>query len=381
MPKIDLGKVIGKDFKYEDFTPEQLKALQIKGDAGDNKINVVKDGVKTREDLTLQQEGKFTKIVSGTSNSHKLLASDILTEDGNSIMDTVNQFGNPNLLNNSYFAKPINQRGLSKYVVNQARTYTIDRWCLLNKGLALGGSLEVLTDSIKLKKGSTDIWINQSLEDKIMHNGSLTFSVSAKSVSNNLAKALVNLNGRIDSILSPGTAYEYSSGISEFNLKESFDKYIITFNNIPKEIKYFCVSIGSLLDTEDLEIEWVKLEIGSIATPFVPRTYAEELVLCKRYYLKFGSGFVTFADFSVYDNRIEFLMHKSFRITPTVKVTGGIVCYAIEGFSNMVYTNPSVVASADGYCSIFGTTIPYGKTGIIQTNGPGCLIEFDAEIY
>ena len=33
----------------------------------------------------------------------------------------------------------------------------------------------------------------------------------------------------------------------------------------------------------DFTVKWVKLEVGSIATPLVPRPYAEELMLCKRY--------------------------------------------------------------------------------------------------
>jgi hypothetical protein len=34
----------------------------------------------------------------------------------------------------------------------------------------------------------------------------------------------------------------------------------------------------------------VQLEVGSVATPFEHRTYAEELELCKRYFQKFGGG-------------------------------------------------------------------------------------------
>lgn len=33
-------------------------------------------------------------------------------------------------------------------------------------------------------------------------------------------------------------------------------------------------------------IEWAKLEYGTVATPFVPRAYAEELLKCQRYYVR-----------------------------------------------------------------------------------------------
>jgi len=44
------------------------------------------------------------------------------------------------------------------------------------------------------------------------------------------------------------------------------------------------VGIGNNMSSETSIINWAKLELGSIATPFVPRLYAEELALCQRYY-------------------------------------------------------------------------------------------------
>lgn len=35
---------------------------------------------------------------------------------------------------------------------------------------------------------------------------------------------------------------------------------------------------------DNIEIEWAKLEVGEVATPFTPRSYGEELDLCIRYY-------------------------------------------------------------------------------------------------
>jgi hypothetical protein len=42
----------------------------------------------------------------------------------------------------------------------------------------------------------------------------------------------------------------------------------------------------SVLAGQGIEIAAVKFELGSVATPFIPRPYAEELALCRRYYQK-----------------------------------------------------------------------------------------------
>ena len=34
----------------------------------------------------------------------------------------------------------------------------------------------------------------------------------------------------------------------------------------------------------NIDIEYVKLEMGELATPLSPRPYAEELAMCQRYY-------------------------------------------------------------------------------------------------
>jgi hypothetical protein len=49
------------------------------------------------------------------------------------------------------------------------------------------------------------------------------------------------------------------------------------------------INVASSTDNEFF-ITGVQLEIGSQATPFEHRTYAEELELCKRYFQKFGGG-------------------------------------------------------------------------------------------
>jgi hypothetical protein len=50
----------------------------------------------------------------------------------------------------------------------------------------------------------------------------------------------------------------------------------------PKSLAFF-VDYGN---KTEFTINWVKLELGSSATPFVPRPFAEELAMCQRYFEK-----------------------------------------------------------------------------------------------
>ena len=55
-------------------------------------------------------------------------------------------------------------------------------------------------------------------------------------------------------------------------------------NNVlyPKSLAFF-VDYGN---KTEFTVNWVKLELGSSATPFVPRPFAEELAMCQRYFEK-----------------------------------------------------------------------------------------------
>lgn len=50
----------------------------------------------------------------------------------------------------------------------------------------------------------------------------------------------------------------------------------------PKSLAFF-IDYGN---KTEFTINWVKLELGSSATPFVPRPFAEELAMCQRYFEK-----------------------------------------------------------------------------------------------
>lgn len=74
---------------------------------------------------------------------------------------------------------------------------------------------------------------------------------------------------------------------------------------------------------ESAYIANVKLELGSVATPFVPRPYGEELALCQRYYLKYTALTVTgLSNFNGTSINVAVFLPTPLRTTtPTVTAT------------------------------------------------------------
>lgn len=161
------------------------------------------------------------------------------------------QLSNPNLLINGDFQ--VWQRGESFSLTSPQ--YCVDRWYASTLAANMTGSAEIFsTDSgIQITlTGTASIY--QIMENQLKIGEE--YILSAK------------INGEIRTLqIIGGTA---------------------TFNDY---LAYGCTSpggspryVGVRLSTGTTSIEWVKLEKGNINTPFTPRPYAKELLLCQRYY-------------------------------------------------------------------------------------------------
>ena len=103
------------------------------------------------------------------------------------------------------------------------------------------------------------------------------------------------------------------------------------------------VSVGCNKGTEvgdSVKLAWVKLESGSLATPFVPPDYAVELAKCQRYLLKLSQWSAYRAVHSNV-NYMEFAVPipESMSISPTI----------IGGDNFAVYKFPSPVAAESDF--------------------------------
>ena len=235
--------------------------------------------------------------------------SGIKAENAQDAIDTaLSRPVNNNMLINSNFANPVNQRGyssnLSAFMPEGRYAYVLDRWNFYtgnNRGCEL-----ILNDKyITLQHEPSEKVVNfmmQVVEHPQKYRGK-TLTASAKyRVSNGSNIDDLFFQGYVDT--SDGSVYLYSASSPDL-APETYHQskpivdgewHIFTFTFTVPDIDNitgfvpFSTGIYNLngsTNTNQMDIEWVKLELGSVATPYVPRLYAEELVLCKRYFQQF----------------------------------------------------------------------------------------------
>lgn len=168
-------------------------------------------------------------------------------------------FSNPNFIINSNLTSPINQRGQTSYQPTNGGTYTLDRWYVAMP-VTLGLLVQVASTGINLSLqngASWGLW-SQVVELPASYIGE-TMTVSAKVDGEIITKT---------DILVSGTG---STGILSFYYDLTKNATVIRF-----ELNSSTTSLNN--------IEWVKLELGSVATPFVPSEI--ENIKSLRYYNK-----------------------------------------------------------------------------------------------
>ena len=199
---------------------------------------------------------------------------------------------NSNILINANFKNPINQRGITESTSDQV--YTYDRW--------VSGYLKLDGNVITTTRENGNSWIYQRIEEG-MFTDDEEVTISAK------------INGEIYK----GTSIIKTSSIESAPILVEFNGGYLS---VWRGEDTGCQQAGIIFTRNGVfEVDWVKLEIGGVATPFTPRLYAEELQLCKRYFERLGEN-----RYSVYpgiksgsDGKYYFLINYcQKRIIPTV---------------------------------------------------------------
>ena len=191
------------------------------------------------------------------------LIKKIRTSSGDSQIDynalaNLPTISNPNLLINSDFRNPVNQRGNTSFTANagdQSRKYWIDRWYIQDGVTATkqNGYIK-LTASASSEYGYFCQPLEQALE-----NATYTITINVKSVG-------------------IGSTVYFKSGTSAYG-----KALVAGINVITVSMSLSSVEI-QLHPNSTIELYWIKLERGTTSTAFVPRLIAEELMLCKRYF-------------------------------------------------------------------------------------------------
>ena len=253
----------------------------------------------------------------------------------------LNSLSNPNLFINGDFRNPVNQREKSQYTSNG---YCIDRWKKWT---------DKFTTSVQngfLRNQGTWIVLFQFLEEspKLFKKGTV-FTMSAKVKCEKTRQVKFSYYdhtsnqsiGEICQEITVGTDWQIIS-------------HTVTVNvDIVHQNTSFCIETPQNdNDNATLDIEWIKLELGSVSTPFIPRLYAEELALCQRYY-EVGGAFRGIITNSL--SRTTFSCEYKFtkRVKPTVTLYAKNTANKIlnentdEVFDYTIYQN-----NVDGYSCV-----------------------------
>ena len=215
---------------------------------------------------------------------------------------------NPNLLDNPDFK--INQRGQSEYTSN-AFKYTVDR-CKLSEG-----TLQASENGIKFVSTRT-------AKFKRFLSKTEYFLAAGKKVTISMLAKVNQLSGRAYFRMCEGNSYTCTTSV--LHLMNTTDDYVEFSKTITadKDYPYLCVEI-LVDDTEndfiDIDIKHWKLEIGSVATPFIPPNPATELLKCQRYYqrlilVRSGAYFLGMFGQNVLD--IEIPLPTTMRAVPSI---------------------------------------------------------------
>lgn len=193
---------------------------------------------------------------------------------------------NPNLLDNWYFAKAVNQRGAESY---WEEGFSIDRW-KFSLWHSSGAYVFPTNSDVTLhNETATDTacscYIEQTLENpKYLAGKTVTFSAKLRTTTSVSGKPILRI-------------YTDNGVFKSDYLKTSDGGKIVTLTaTLPTNITTLAVGIGAFANYAgsgnfNLAIESVKLEVGAVSTLAndVPPKYSEQLRECQRYYIRWSN--------------------------------------------------------------------------------------------
>ncbi len=210
---------------------------------------------------TAAAAGGSEDTVARTAISTHADNEDIHFTDEKAIKAAATTISNPNLLRNSWFGKGvINQRAKTEY---SGTGYTIDGWQIYNSNI----SMNVTDDGIEITNSRTDA-------GNVLHY----LDVAPIELGTEITLSVQLIDGTVytktGEVYTPGAAAQVSCG----GLGSVYYSY--ASNRI----------VLATYAGKTFPIKWIKLELGSVATPFVPPDPTTELLKCQRYYQVHTTG-------------------------------------------------------------------------------------------
>lgn len=208
------------------------------------------------------------------------------------------QTSNPNLLDNTNFFNPINQRNQTSYSnTDAAPKYSIDRWQVL------GGTFDVQTRTYT-SNSTLGIYGNQFRQYIPLENVSIGDTITVSSVINDTRQIFTT------------TIPQYGNSVTDapFLLETTWGG----FKMITREAEHAVLLTMVVNVSQSITVDWIKMELGNFATPYVSKEYSVELSECLRYFQR------VHADWRIYPTLKDMLYRFSqstlqvMRIKPTI---------------------------------------------------------------
>lgn len=186
----------------------------------------------------------------------------------------VDEISNPNLLINPDFS--INQRGQTSY---NGGGYTFDHWFLYNTG----NTVTNLANSYGLKLSAASTIASQILFAQKIKNNIIplligkTLTISAK------IRDYIATNNNYQIICRCHNTATYGGNITNATIDVKSTGILSASVTVPSDTLSISVLIRSngQVSGDYVGVDWIKLEIGSTATEFVPPLIEDELLKCQ----------------------------------------------------------------------------------------------------
>ena len=294
---------------------------------------------------------------------------------GQKIDETIDYVCNPNLLDNWYFANPVNQRGQTEYSGN--KVYTIDRWMLSQAT----GTLTVDSGQITYTAGTATVQIRQYIEAQLPDGYyTLSFLLPDKSIYYLVMKKSGNSYNYLKSDGSLGvTSAGVGAQVSSNNSKDTVFVYIPAGASLSLVAAKFEFGSQQTLAHQDADGNWVLNEIPD---------YGEQLARCQRYYQVFDctNAYVVIAfghatETTVFRGLIPTLV--AMRTTPAIEFTGASKSLVLHGNSSAVSASSApysaIKADINGAGFIMTvSSLTKKETYVLQAYG--CKLELRADL-
>lgn len=300
---------------------------------------------------------KINGLVNGTVKAKHAELADTATIALNS--------SSPNLLINGDFK--INQRGSSTYTCTK-NEYTVDRW-LGSNNLTVTKTASGVTLSNTSTSASTTFV--QKLEEPYSSFAGQSLTLSAK-----IAGEIYFLTTTI-----PATAPTTATTLKTATISTGVS---LVMNVYPNSILGFGITLSS---GKSLTLTYIKLELGTTPTTFAPRTTAEELALCQRFYQDLGVDGIGYSTFgaisynseSYYGINCPINLIAELRVKPTVTIKTFPYIRNYNNLNNQAIALIDIISFKDN--SLILQLITNGaEHGVIYATYNGS-VSLDAEIY